>query len=92
VVNLFHKYFGRPRVSRNVEKASEEEMPSYSPEAEAELVETIRQQVRSILDELKGTHSEALWPEIEEHCREVEEKAIGQLRLTFWQKRTGEPF
>ena len=77
---------------KHVGKASSGEMPLYSEEAEADLIEESLKLAREKIDELKLSHHPCLHRQVIEDCMEEHEKRVDSIKLLFHQKRTGLPF
>jgi hypothetical protein len=80
-------FIGKNKLPTFTGKARPEEMHLYSLEAEAELIEDVHRMGKRLLDDWKGSHHPDLWPELAERCKGIEQKWIGQIRLSFFQKR-----
>lgn len=91
-MSYWDSFIGKNKLPTFTGKARPEEMHLYSPEAEAELIEDVHRMGKKLLEDWKGSHHPNLWPELAERCKGIEQKWIGQIRLSFFQKRGGRRF
>ena len=83
----------RPRgLPKRVEKATRDEMPLYSDEAEADLIEISLKLTKEKIEDYKQSQAKHLHRLLVEQCMEEHEKRVGGIKLLFKQKRTGLPF
>ena len=81
----------RTKCNPFTKQAKPEKMENYRKEVEDAMIANVRQAAIDLMEDWKGSHHEDLWPELEERCQELAEDRIGQIRIFFRMKRTGNP-